>query len=236
MSGRHRRPSAVGLFVRYQGELSHYRGELVATGAKSWLTIAPIHASLNLGIDGMSIFLVLMTVVVTTAAIASSFDSVKEHPRQFYAWMLVLLGCMIGVFLARDLLLFYAFFEATLIPSFFLIGIWGGPDRRHAAAKFFLYTFSASVFTLARHRLYRCPGRIVRHDHRHRMGQVHRAVQRWALLAGAGPAVGLRGQVGTVPPSTPWLPNAYARSAVVGHRHPRRCDAQAGARTASFAS
>jgi NADH-quinone oxidoreductase subunit M len=63
--------------------------------------------------------------------------------------MLMLLACMIGVFIARDLLLFYAFFELTLVPSFFLIGIWGGPERRYAAAKFFLFTFAGSVFTLA---------------------------------------------------------------------------------------
>jgi NADH-quinone oxidoreductase subunit M len=133
---------AVGLLVRYPGEPA-------MTPVPAWLTIAPLHISLSLGVDSISLFLVLMTVVVVTAAVASSFDSITEHPRQFYAWMLMLLGCMIGVFLARDLLLFYAFFEATLVPSFFLIGVWGGPDRRHAAAKFFLYTFSASVFTLA---------------------------------------------------------------------------------------
>jgi NADH-quinone oxidoreductase subunit M len=134
---------AVGLLVRYPFD------SVITITPPDWASLAPLHASFSLGIDGISLFLVLMTTIVVTAAIASSFDSITEHPRQFYAWMLALLGCMIGVFLARDLLLFYAFFEATLVPCFFLIGVWGGPDRRHAAAKFFLYTFSASVFTLA---------------------------------------------------------------------------------------
>jgi NADH-quinone oxidoreductase subunit M len=134
---------AVGLLVSYP-----FDSDKTIT-PPDWATLAPLHASFSLGVDGISLFLVLMTTVVVTAAIAASFDSITEHPRQFYAWMLALLGCMIGVFLARDLLLFYAFFESTLVPSFFLIGVWGGPDRRHAAAKFFLYTFSASVFTLA---------------------------------------------------------------------------------------
>jgi NADH-quinone oxidoreductase subunit M len=115
----------------------------------NWLTLTQIHFSISLGLDSISLFLVLLTVLLVPLAICASFDSITEKPRQYYAWMLMLLACMIGVFIARDLLLFYAFFELTLVPSFFLIGIWGGNDRRAAAAKFFLYTFSGSVFTLA---------------------------------------------------------------------------------------
>ena len=63
--------------------------------------------------------------------------------------MLLLLAAMLGVFVARDLLVFYIFFELTLVPMFFIIGIWGGPERRYAAGKFFLFTFTGSVFTLA---------------------------------------------------------------------------------------
>jgi len=115
----------------------------------SWMNLAPIHLSLSLGIDSISLFLVLLTVLLVPLAICASFDSITEKPRQYYAWMLMLMACIIGVFIARDLLLFYAFFELTLVPSFFLIGIWGGPERRYAAAKFFLFTFAGSVFTLA---------------------------------------------------------------------------------------
>src|SRR5205823_734901 len=73
----------------------------------------------------------------------------RQREKEYYAWMLLLLMAMIGVFIARDLLLFYVFFELTLIPMFFIIGIWGGPERRYAAAKFFLFTFTGSVFALA---------------------------------------------------------------------------------------
>ena len=121
--------------------------------AGSWWsfgTASPI--TLGLRIDAISTVLMLLTVVLVPLAIASTFATVSitaDRPRQFYAWMLALEAAVLGVFLARDLLLFYACFELTLVPSFFLIGIWGGPERREAANKFFLYTFAASVLTLA---------------------------------------------------------------------------------------
>jgi NADH-quinone oxidoreductase subunit M len=118
----------------------------------AWLSFGPGAPTLSIGVDAISLCLVLLTVVLVPLAIASTFGTpaiTGDRPRQFYAWMLALLAAMLGVFLARDLLLFYAFFELTLVPSFFLIGIWGGPERREAATKFFLYTFAASVFTLA---------------------------------------------------------------------------------------
>src|SRR5258706_13134300 len=93
--------------------------------------------------------MVALTVFLTPLAIAASFESIKDRPKEYYAWMLGLLASMLGVFIARDLLLFYVFFELTLIPMFFIIGIWGGPERRRAAGKFFLFTFTGSVFTLA---------------------------------------------------------------------------------------
>jgi NADH-quinone oxidoreductase subunit M len=125
-------------------------GYIMSTPAPgSWLSVGPIHFTFRLGVDAVSLFLMLMTVLLMVLAITASFDSITDKPRQYYAWMLLLLACMLGVFVARDLLLFYAFFELTLVPSFFLIGVWGGPERRYAAAKFFLFTFSASVFTLA---------------------------------------------------------------------------------------
>ena len=109
----------------------------------------PIGFNFHLGIDGISVWLTLLTTLLTPLAIAASFGSIHEREREYYAWMLVLLTAMTGVFLAKDVLLFYVFFELTLIPMFFIIGIWGGPERRFAAAKFFLFTFAGSVFTLA---------------------------------------------------------------------------------------
>jgi len=82
-------------------------------------------------------------------AVAASFKSIREREKEYYAWMLALEAAMLGVFMAKHALLFYVFFELTLIPMFFIIGIWGGPQRRYAAGKFFLFTFSGSVFTLA---------------------------------------------------------------------------------------
>src|SRR5688572_12312355 len=104
---------------------------------------------LRLSCDAISYWLVLLTAGLQPLAIAASFASITQRQRQYYAWMLVLLVAMLGVFVARDLLLFYVFFELTLVPMFFIIGLWGGPERRYAAAKFFLFTFAGSVFTLA---------------------------------------------------------------------------------------
>ena len=104
---------------------------------------------LKLGADAISMWLVLLTVLLQPLAILASFQSIKDRTKEYYGWMLALLAVMNGVFVARDLLLFYVFFELTLVPMFFLIGIWGGPQRREAAAKFFLFTFSGSVFLLA---------------------------------------------------------------------------------------
>jgi NADH-quinone oxidoreductase subunit M len=115
----------------------------------SALSLEAIGFSFSIGIDSISLWLVLLTVFLTPLAIAASFESIKDRPKEYYAWMLGLLASMLGVFLARDLLLFYIFFELTLIPMFFIIGIWGGPERRRAAGKFFLFTFTGSIFMLA---------------------------------------------------------------------------------------
>ena len=77
-----------------------------------------------------------------------SWNAIHERANEYYAWLLVLQAAMTGVFLAFDIILFYVFFELTLVPLFFLIGIWGGPKRREAARKFFLYTLAGSLITL----------------------------------------------------------------------------------------
>ena len=110
---------------------------------------APIDFTFKLGADTISLWLVLLTVFLQPLAVAASFESIKDRAKEYYAWMSLLLMAMLGCFIARDVLLFYIFFELTLIPMFFIIGIWGGPERRYAAGKFFLFTFTGSVFTLA---------------------------------------------------------------------------------------
>ena len=108
-----------------------------------------IGASFSLGMDSISLWLVLLTGLLMPLSIAASFESITQRAREYYCWMLLLLSAMLGVFIARDLLVFYVFFELTLIPMFFIIGIWGGPERRYAAGKFFLFTFTGSMLTLA---------------------------------------------------------------------------------------
>jgi len=115
----------------------------------SGATIGAIGTSFHLGINSISVWLVILTAFLTPLAIWASFGGIKVRQNEYYAWMLGLLVPMLGVFMARDLLLFYVFFELTLVPMFFLIGIWGGAERRWAAGKFFLFTFAGGVFTLA---------------------------------------------------------------------------------------
>jgi NADH-quinone oxidoreductase subunit M len=101
-----------------------------------------------LGIDGISLALIVLTTILTVSCVLISWDSIRERAAGFYACLLLLEAGLIGVFCAFDLVLFYVFFEFTLVPLFFLIGIWGGPQRRYAAIKFFLYTFVGSLVTL----------------------------------------------------------------------------------------
>ncbi|HEV8062226.1 MAG TPA: NADH-quinone oxidoreductase subunit M [Gemmataceae bacterium] len=102
-----------------------------------------------IGVDGLNIWLIVLTALLMVPAVLVSWNSKNTLVRtnEFYAWLLALETAMIGVFLAFDIILFYVFFELTLVPLFFLIGIWGGPERRHAARKFFIYTFAGSMIT-----------------------------------------------------------------------------------------
>ncbi len=101
-----------------------------------------------LGIDGISIWLVMLTTFLTPITILSTWDSIGTRVKAFQAFMLLLETGMLGVFLAQDLILFYVFWEFTLVPMYFLIGIWGGTRRIYATVKFFLYTFAGSIFML----------------------------------------------------------------------------------------
>src|SRR5690625_4023065 len=102
----------------------------------------------HLGVDGLSMWFVLLTAFITIIVVIAGWDSVKTRLPQFYGAFLILSGLMIGVFAAVDGLLFYVFFEATLIPLYLIIGVWGGPRRVYAAFKFFLYTLLGSLLTL----------------------------------------------------------------------------------------
>jgi len=101
-----------------------------------------------LGIDGISLLLVMLTTLVGFLAILSSWSAVDERLKQYYAMFLLQQTGMIGVFLALDFFLFYVFWEVVLVPMYFIIGVWGGPRKLYAAIKFFLYTLAGSVLML----------------------------------------------------------------------------------------
>ncbi|MDT5296543.1 MAG: NADH-quinone oxidoreductase subunit [Acidobacteriota bacterium] len=111
--------------------------------------VEAIGAHYHVGVDGMSLWLVLLTTLLVPVAILSSWTSVEKREPAFFAFMLALEAAMIGVFVSLDLLLFYLFFEASLVPMFFLIGVWGGERRLYATIKFFIYTSVGSLLMLA---------------------------------------------------------------------------------------
>ena len=110
--------------------------------------IKAIGAQYLLGVDGISLLLVLLTSLLTFVATLSSWQAVRKRLKEYYIFLLLLETGMVGVFLALDLLLFYVFWEVVLVPMYFLIGIWGGERRLYAAIKFFLYTLFGSVAML----------------------------------------------------------------------------------------
>ncbi len=110
--------------------------------------IGAIGARYHVGVDGISLWLVLLTTLLMPISVLASWTAIKKRQLSYYVFMLLLEGAMIGVFVSLDLLLFYLFFEASLVPMFFLIGIWGGERRIYAAVKFFIYTAVGSLLML----------------------------------------------------------------------------------------
>jgi len=113
-----------------------------------WIQVAGWNIFYAVGVDGLSILLVLLTTFLTPISILSTWTAVEERVKDFMLFFLLLEVGMLGVFLAQDLFLFYIFWEFTLVPMYFLIGIWGGPRRIYAAIKFFLYTMAGSILML----------------------------------------------------------------------------------------
>jgi NADH-quinone oxidoreductase subunit M len=112
------------------------------------LWIGSIGAHYHVGVDGISLWLVLLTTLLMPIAILSSWTAIHKRQLSYYMFLLLLSSAMVGVFVSLDLLLFYLFFEASLVPMFFLIGIWGGERRIYAAVKFFIYTAVGSLLML----------------------------------------------------------------------------------------
>jgi NADH-quinone oxidoreductase subunit M len=112
----------------------------------NWIPQWGIHY--GLGVDGISLWLILLTTLLTPVVFLSSWNAIKKHPKEYVIAFLVMEAAMIGVFAATDLLLFYVFFELTLIPMYLVIGVWGGANRVYAAIKFFIFTMAGSLLML----------------------------------------------------------------------------------------
>lgn len=133
---------ALYMFMSFDGSSS----ELQFVDRAEWLK--PLGINYHMGVDGISMFFVLLSALLTPVCIISAWDAVKSRVREFMVAFLVLESFMIGTFCALDLVLFYIFFEGVLIPMFLIIGIWGGARRVYSAYKFFLYTLLGSVLML----------------------------------------------------------------------------------------
>ena len=142
----------LGALLGFLVTLPLYDGFKLGTAAMqfvekaSWIERFNVHY--HLGVDGISFWFVPLTAFITVIVVIASWEAITERVNQYMGAFLILSGLMIGVFSALDGILFYVFFEATLIPMYLIIGIWGGPNRIYAAFKFFLYTLMGSLLTL----------------------------------------------------------------------------------------
>jgi len=177
-----------------------------------WIRVAGWEIEYHLGVDGLSLLLVLLTTFLTPIALVSTWTAVEERVKEFMVFFLLLEIGMVGVFLAQDLFLFYIFWEFTLVPMYFLIGIWGGPRRIYAAIKFFLYTMAGSILMLLailwlglRGGTFSVPDLIA-------AGRIPSEIQTWLFLAFAA-AFAIK-----VPmwPLHSWLPDAHVEAPTAG--------------------
>lgn len=135
---------AVTIPVYHNFEIGTSALQMVESG----LWIARFNIFYRLGVDGLSLWFVILTAFITVVVIIAGWEVITERVNQYMGAFLILSGLMIGVFCAIDGMLFYVFFEATLIPMYLIIGIWGGPNKIYAAFKFFLYTLLGSLLML----------------------------------------------------------------------------------------
>jgi NADH-quinone oxidoreductase subunit M len=150
--GLTRNLSLIGAILSFLVTIPLYTGFDSSTAAMQFvekaLWIPAFAVNYHLGIDGISLWFVLLTAFITIIVVLAGWEVITTRISQYMAAFLILSGLMIGVFVALDGLLFYIFFEATLIPMYIIVGVWGGPNRVYAAFKFFLYTLMGSLLTL----------------------------------------------------------------------------------------
>jgi NADH-quinone oxidoreductase subunit M len=137
----------VGLWIQMLVRFDFGQGGLQFAQQRNWFS--DLHVSYHVGVYGFSVWLIGLTVVAMAAAIAYGFWVGRERLRAYMGLLLFLTGAVVGVFSAQDLLLFYAFFEAMMIPLYVLVGVWGGPGRLAATLKLVIYTMAGSLLMLA---------------------------------------------------------------------------------------
>ena len=135
----------ISLFL-YAQYAPHSPQQFQLIDKTSW--IPSLHINYFLGMDGISLLMVLMTTVIFPFVVGVSFKEITTRTREYYCWVLVMETAILGVFLSLNLVLYYLFWEGMLIPMYFIIGIWGGPKRIYATVKFFLYTMIGSMVML----------------------------------------------------------------------------------------
>ncbi|MSZ81284.1 MAG: NADH-quinone oxidoreductase subunit M, partial [Actinobacteria bacterium] len=138
---------AVGIYTMIQFDYGN-AGSMQFVAQHDWISV--IKSSYFIGIDGISLPLYLLSMVITVLVMIYSWDHVPSpgNPKAFFILMLILQTGMAGTFIARDLILFFVFFELVLLPMYFMIGVWGGENRQYASLKFFLYTMFGSALML----------------------------------------------------------------------------------------
>jgi NADH-quinone oxidoreductase subunit M len=201
-----------GISLWVLGQIDASKPGLQLEVVTNWIQVAGWNIKYAMGVDGLSILLVLLTTFLTPIAILSTWNALEERVRDFQLFFLLLEVGMLGVFLAQDLFLFYVFWEFTLVPMYFLIGIWGGAQRMYAAIKFFLYTMAGSILMLLailwlgiNQRSFYLPDLITK-------GGIPSDIQFWLFLAFAA-AFAIK-----VPmwPLHSWLPDAHVQAPTAG--------------------
>jgi NADH-quinone oxidoreductase subunit M len=142
----------IGAVISFIVTLPLISGFDASTSALQFVEVAPwierFNITYHLGVDGLSMWFVVLTAFITVIVVIAGWEVITDRVAQYMAAFLILSGLMVGVFSAADGMLFYVFFEATLIPMYLIIGVWGGPNRVYAAFKFFLYTLAGSLLML----------------------------------------------------------------------------------------
>jgi NADH-quinone oxidoreductase subunit M len=202
----------LGISIAVLVQFNPANTDLQFVDKASWIQVAGWNIQYFLGVDGLSILLLMLTTFLTPISILSTWTAVEDRVKDFMFFFLLLEVGMVGVFLAQDLFLFYIFWEFTLVPMYFLIGIWGGSNRMYAAIKFFLYTMAGSILMLLailwlgiQAGTFSVPDLVAK-------GNIPASIQMWLFIAFAA-AFAIK-----VPmwPLHSWLPDAHVEAPTAG--------------------